>query len=154
MFNVFKGNLTEPRKRTSSDAALDDLETPTKYKTRTQTTNLLMEKSRDDKVRDIKPKIEERRTLLSRILPAMTTESIKFRSLGWAKHEIEYRNRFQPKSVRAQVTQSVWEHLFGPKEYDLDSTELRNVDVHYQRYKTRTNGYDILPRLDGRLDNR
>jgi len=32
----------------------------------------------------------------------MTEESIKLRSLGWAKYEIENRNRFQPQGMRAQ----------------------------------------------------
>jgi len=148
--NIFQDVPTEPRKRSSSDAALDDPETPSQRTTRTQTTALLMEKSRDDKVRAIKPKIKERRQLLTRLLPAMTGESIKLRALGWAKYEIENRNRFQPQEMRAQVTQSVWELLFGAQGYNLDATELRNVDVHYQRYKDHAKGYDILPKLDGR----
>jgi len=148
--NIFKDVPTEPRKRTSSDAALDDPETPSTRTTRTQTINLLMEKSRDDKVRAIKPKIRERRQLLTRLLPAMTSESIKLRALGWAKYEIENRNRFQPHEMRAQVTQSVWELLFGAHEYNLDTTELRSVDVYYQRYKDHVKGYDISPKLDGR----
>ena len=67
--NIFKDNSTETRKRTSSDAALDDPKTPSRT-TRTQTVNLLMEKSRDDKVRAIKPKIKERRSI-SGSLPCM-----------------------------------------------------------------------------------
>jgi len=148
--NIFQDVPTEPRKRSSSDAALDDPETPTARTTRTQTTALSMEKSRDDKVRAIKPKIKERQQHLTRLLPAMADESIKLRSLGWAKYEIENRNRFQPQEMRAQVTQSVWELLFGAKGYNLDMTELRNVDVHYQRYKEHAKGYDILLKLDGR----
>jgi len=148
--NIFKDVPTEPRKRTSSDAALDDPDTPSTRTTRNQAINLLMEKSRDDKVRAIKPKIKERRQLLTRLLPAMTSESIKLRTLGWAKYEIENRNRFQPHEMRAQVTQSVWELLFGAQGYKLDTTELRNVDVYYQRYKDHAKGYDISPKLDGR----
>jgi len=148
--NIFQDVPTEPRKRSSSDADLDDPETPSTRTTRNQTINLLMEKSRDDKVRAIKPKIKERQQHLTRLLPAMTDESIKLRSLGWAKYEIENRNRFQPQGMRAQVTQSVWELLFGAQGYNLDATELRNVDVHYQRYKEHAKGYDILLKLDGR----
>ena len=118
--NIFKDKSTEPRKRTSSDAALDDPKTPSRT-TRTTTINLLMEKSCDDKVRAIKPKIKERCQLLTRLLPAMTSESIKLRSLGWAKHEIEHRNRFQPQEMRAQVTQSVWDLLFGANGFNLDT---------------------------------
>ena len=147
--NIFKDNSTEDRKRTSSDAALDDPKTPSRT-TRTQTVNLLMEKSRDDKVRGIKPKITERRKHLTRILPAMTCETIKFRSFGWAKYEIEYRNRFVPQELRAQVTQSVWDTLFGTKGFNLDTTELRNVDMYYQRYKDHNVGYDLSIKTDGR----
>jgi len=148
--NIFQDVPTEPRKRSSSDADLDDPETPSTRTTRNQTINLLMEKSRDDKVRAIKPKIKERQQHLTRLLPAMTDELIKLRSLGWAKYEIENRNRFQPQGMRAQVTQSVWELLFGAQGYNLNTTELCNVDVHYQRYKEHAKGYDILLKLDGR----
>jgi hypothetical protein len=109
-----------------------------------------MEKSRDDKVRAIKPKIKERQNYLKRALPAMTDESIKLRSLGWAKHEIEYRNRFQPQGMRAQVTQSAWDLLFGAQGYKLSTAELGNVDVHYEKCKKHEKGYDILLKSDGR----
>jgi len=148
--NIFQDVPTEPRKRSSSDADLDDPLTPSTRTTRTQTIALSMEKSRDDKVRAIKPKIKERQQHLTRILPAMTEESIKLRSLGWAKYEIENRNRFQPQGMRAQVTQSVWDLLFGAQGYNLSTAELCNVDVHYQRYKDHEKGYDILLKSDGR----
>jgi len=148
--NIFQGIPTEPRKRSSSDADLEDPLTPSQRTTRTQTIYLQMEKSRDDKVRNIKPKIKERQNHLARNLPAMTEESIKLRSLGWAKHEIEYRNRFQPQGMRAQVTQSAWDLLFGAQGYKLSTAELGNVDVHYEKYKKHEKGYDILLKSDGR----
>jgi len=148
--NIFQDVPTEPRKRSSSDADLDDPLTPSNRTTRNQTIYLQMEKSRDDKVRAIKPKIKERQQHLTRILPAMTEESIKLRSLGWAKYEIENRNRFQPQGMRAQVTQSVWDLLFGAQGYNLSTAELCNVDVHYQKYKDHEKGYDILLKSDGR----
>jgi len=148
--NVFQNIPTEPRKRSSSDADLDDPETPSTRTTRNQTIYLQMEKSRDDKVRAVKPKIKERQQHLKRLPPAMTDELIKLRSLGWAKCEIENRNRFQPQGMRAQVTQSVWELLFGAQEHNLNTTELCNVDVHYQRHKAHAKGHDILLKLDGR----
>ena len=148
--NIFQDVPTEPRKRSSSDADLEDPSTSSTRTTRTQSIYLQMEKSRDDKVRAIKPKIKERQNHLKRTLPAMTEESIKLRSLGWAKHEIEYRNRFQPQGMRAQVTQSAWDLLFGAQGYKLSTAELDNVDVHYEKYKKHEKGYDILVKLDGR----
>ena len=148
--NIFQDVPTEPRKRSSSDADLEDPSTNSTRTTRTQSIYLQMEKSRDDKVRAIKPKIKERQNHLKRTLPAMTEESIKLRSLGWAKHEIEYRNRFQPQGMRAQVTQSAWDLLFGAQGYKLSTAELDNVDVHYEKYKKHEKGYDILVKLDGR----
>ena len=148
--NIFQDVPTEPRKRSSSDADLDDPLTPSTRTTRNQTIYLQMEKSRDDKVRNIKPKIKERQLYLKRILPAMPDELIKLRSLGWAKYEIENRNRFQPQEKRLQVTESAWELLFGAQEYNLSTADLCNVDVHYQRYKEHAKGYDILLKLDGR----
>ena len=148
--NIFQDVPTEPRKRSSSDADLEDPSTNSTRTTRTQSIYLQMEKSRDDKVRAIKPKIKERQNYLKRALPAMTDESIKLRSLGWAKHEIEYRNRFQPQGMRAQVTQSAWDLLFGAQGYKLSTAELDNVDVHYEKYKKHEKGYDILVKLDGR----
>jgi len=150
LINIFQGVSTEPRKRSSSDADLEDPLTPSQRTTRNQTIYLQMEKSRDDKVRNIKPKIEERQQYLKRLLPAMPDESIKLRSLGWAKHEIEYRNRFQPQDKRLQVTQSAWELLFGAQGYNLSTAELGNVDVHYEKYKKHEKGYDILLKSDGR----
>lgn len=148
--NIFQDASTEPRKRSSSDAGLEEPLTPSQRTTRNKTIYLQMEKSRDDKVRNIKPKIEERQNHLKRILPAMTEESIKLRSLGWAKHEIEYRNRFQPQGKRAQVTQSAWDLLFGAQGYKLSTAELGNVDVHYEKYKKHEKGYDIVLKSDGR----
>ena len=150
LINIFQGVSTELRKRSSSDADLQDPLTPSQRTTRALTIHLQMEKSRDDKVRNIKPKIVERQNHLKRVLPVMTEESIKLRSLGWAKHEIEYRNRFQPQGMRAQVTQSAWDLLFGAQGYKLTTAELDSVDVHYEKYKKHENGYDILINSDGR----
>jgi len=150
LINIFQGVSTELRKRSSSDADLQDPLTPSQRTTRALTIHLQMEKSRDDKVRNIKPKIVERQNHLKRVLPVMTEESIKLRSLGWAKHEIEYRNRFQPQDKRLQVTQSAWDLLFGAQGYKLTTAELDSVDVHYEKYKKHEKGYDILINSDGR----
>ena len=144
----------QARKRTASEASLDQ-EDPTTETPRTTckaTLKLLMEKARDDKVRAIKIKIRERQALLQRLNPGLTSDTIQFRSFGWAKYEVEYRNRFSPRENRMAVTQSVWESLFGPTHFNLDSAQLKNVDVHYDRYKNHHAGYDIDATKDGCVD--
>ena len=110
-----------------------------------------MEKARNDKIRSIKLKIGDREKLLKRTNPGMTDASIKYRALGWAKYEIEYRNRFVPKEHRVAVTQSVWDALFGEANYNLNTTQLRNVDVYYDHCSHHANGYDLASDRDGRV---
>ena len=62
LINIFQG--VSPRKRSSSDADLQDPLTPSQRTTPALTIHLQMEKSRDDKVRNIKPKIVERQNHL------------------------------------------------------------------------------------------
>jgi hypothetical protein len=146
----------QARKRTASEASLDQenpvQETPNSRQTRKASLKLLMEKARDDKVRAIKIKIRERQALLQRLNPGLTSDTIQFRSFGWAKYEVEYRNRFSPRENRMAVTQSVWESLFGPTHFNLDSAQLKNVEVHYDRYKNHHAGYDVEVAKDGRVD--
>ena len=75
---------------------------------------------------------------------------VKYRSYGWAKREIEYRNRFQPKSRRQEVTQSAWDMLFGHDHLNLTSSELTSVDAYYQRYKNHFDGFNLDLNQDGR----
>ena len=141
----------QARKRTASEASLDQENpvTETPPTTRKASLKLLMEKARDDKVRAIKIKIRERQALLQRLNPGLTSDTIQFRSFGWAKYEVEYRNRFSPRENRMAVTQSVWESLFGPADFNLDSAQLKNVEVHYDRYLHRQHGYHIDEKRDG-----
>jgi len=111
-----------------------------------------MEKARDDKVRAILPKIQVRQAALKRANPAMSEDVVKYRSYGWAKYEIEYRNRFVPPESREKVTHSAWDLLFGTKHLNLGTTELRNVDAFYDRYKQRLTGYSHAEERDGRND--
>ena len=75
---------------------------------------------------------------------------IRYRSFGSAKYEVEYRKRFQPKDQRAAVTESVWEALFGEAHLNLTPSQLRNVEVYYEKYKAHASGYDLLAEKDGR----
>ena len=149
--NILK---VETRKRKASDASAGDAEPTCTPSAMTRTAKLQqdMEKARDDKVRAILPKIVARQTALKRNNRAMSDDVVKFRSYGWAKYEIEYRNRFVPQDQQDQVTQSAWDLLFGTRHLNLDTIGLRNVDTFYDRYKQRLNGYSHAEERDGRTD--
>ena len=149
--NILK---VETRKRKASDASAGDADPTCTPSAMTRTAKLQqdMEKARDDKVRAILPKIQMRQAALKRANRAMSDDVVTFRSYGWAKYEIEYRNRFVPQAQRDQVTQSAWDLLFGTKHLNLDTTGLRNADTFYYRYKQRENGYSHLEERDGRTD--
>jgi hypothetical protein len=149
--NAFK----QVRKRKVDDTDLEDQDlsmqrTPPRS-TRTASLQTSMEKARDDKVRNIQPLIQTRQSYLKRANLGLPPSSILLRTLGWAKYELEYRNRFQPKANRHAVTRAAWELLFGPSHYNLSSDQLVNVDVHYARYKHGDEGYDVMAHKDGIL---
>ena len=144
--NIFK---LKSLKRKASDASVDD---PQPALTRTARLQMEMERARDDKVRAIKLKIPLRQAALKRANPALSDDVVTYRSYGWAKYEIELRNRFVPPENRDQVTQSAWDLLFGTRHLNLNSTQLTNVDTFYGRYKSRQPTYSHVEERDGRSD--
>ena len=157
--NIYSGWVETPRsgglKRSASTASLQgeaSMSTGTTPPTTRKTSlRVQMERARDDKVRAIKEQIPERVTLLKRLLSGQSDATILYRALGWAKYAIETRNRFQPKNKRHDVTVSAWESLFAPDSpYHMDSNQLNTIEVHYNRYKTHHQGYDIVDTKDGR----
>ena len=147
--NSFK--LICKRKVAETDLKEQNLESTPPRSTCKKALQTSMEKARDDKVRNILPVIESRQAYLKRANPGLTASSILLCSLGWAKYEIEYRNRFQPKNRRQEVTHSAWELLLGPTHCTLDSAMLVNIDVHYDRYKHGCDGYDVVANKNGYL---
>ena len=110
-----------------------------------------MEKACADKVVVIKHDIKKRRQLLKQLNPGLSDLTVLHRSLGWAKRQIESHNRFQPEENRQQVTLGAWELLMATPEYQLDTAQLRTVDVYYDRYKNKHPGYDLSIDKDGRV---
>jgi hypothetical protein len=147
---VGKVARTTPRKRKSIEDPIDESNKATPGRT-TRKTSLanLMEKACADKVRDIKLLIPGRRALLQRLNPGMPESMILLRALGWAKREMEYRNRFQPSEHRDAVARNAYELLIGPVNFNLDSAQIKNVEVHYDRYLHRQHGYHIDEKRDG-----
>jgi hypothetical protein len=145
-----KATRTTPRKRKSIEDPIEESkkETPVRTTRKTSLANL-MEKACADKVRDIKLLIPGRRALLQRLNPGMPENLILLRSLGWAKREMEYRNRFQPSEHRDAVARNAYELLIGPVNFNLDSAQIKNVEVHYDRYLHRQYGYHIDEKKDG-----
>jgi hypothetical protein len=141
---------TTPRKRKPTEDPIDESnkETPARTTRKTSLANL-MEKACADKVRDIKLLIPGRRALLQRLNPGMPENLILLRALGWAKREMEYRNRFHPSEHRDAVARNAYELLIGPLNFNLDSAQIKNVEVHYDRYLHRQYGYHIDDKKDG-----
>jgi len=142
---------TVARKRKEpEDPTMEEEDTSTTPQTRRALIQTKMEKARDDKVRDMVIKIKDRQTQLKK-WTNLDDDTIKYRSLGWAKYAIENRNRFFPQEYRLKVTESAWEKLFGV-ECKLNAEQLEQVQVYYLRYKGHEEGYDLSLKQDGRKE--
>ena len=106
-----------------------------------------MQKSRDDKLRDIEPLIAARKELLKQRLPLITDIDAHYRSLGWARSHLETFNRVVPgtetvdsKAYKRQVLEGTWSALIGAQYHNLKADERAAVQTWYQLYKDRKEG--------------